>query len=282
MSHASRSACSPQYASTFQSASPSSTSTRCTTPSSNPAEHRVRDAHADHLRRPRPRRPRSHPSHNGAAPLMLFQSAAATSAARIRPAQMLVRHGSGVLLFSGRRTSSSNSTPDSCASFGGAPARLGFFATPRHGQPGHVGPLSLSSGTDITRSTSQPRSRGMSTVVTDGTAANSFKLIRKSSHRAPLTRVDTGSGPRHRLSSPCRGSPARTHRSPARSPPPRPLQPDPHAGEVEKSWGDLYDRAGGERSQLWYLPNATHTGALRQYPRAYERRVVAFFDDHLG
>ena len=43
-----------------------------------------------------------------------------------------------------------------------------------------------------------------------------------------------------------------------------------------------FDRAGGERSQLWYLPNATHTGALRQYPRAYERRVVAFFDDHLG
>ena len=38
------------------------------------------------------------------------------------------------------------------------------------------------------------------------------------------------------------------------------------AGKIEQSWGELYDRAGGERSQLWYLPNATHTGALRQYP----------------
>ena len=54
------------------------------------------------------------------------------------------------------------------------------------------------------------------------------------------------------------------------------------AGEIEKSWGEIYDRAGGERSQLWYLPDATHTAALRQYPREYERRVVAFFDDHLG
>ena len=35
-------------------------------------------------------------------------------------------------------------------------------------------------------------------------------------------------------------------------------------------------------SQLWYLPKATHTAALRQYPREYERRVVAFFDEHLG
>ena len=43
--------------------------------------------------------------------------------------------------------------------------------------------------------------------------------------------------------------------------------------------GDLYDRAGGERSQFWYLPDATHTGALRQYPSQYERRVVDFFDD---
>jgi hypothetical protein len=53
------------------------------------------------------------------------------------------------------------------------------------------------------------------------------------------------------------------------------------AGEVEKSWGELYDRAGGERSELWYLPKATHTAALRQYPPEYERRVVGFLDTHL-
>ena len=54
------------------------------------------------------------------------------------------------------------------------------------------------------------------------------------------------------------------------------------AGEIEKSWGELYDRAGGDRSELWYLPHATHTAALRQYPREYEQRVVGFLDGHLG
>ena len=45
------------------------------------------------------------------------------------------------------------------------------------------------------------------------------------------------------------------------------------AGKIEKSWGELYDRAGGDRVQLWYLPHASHTAALRQYPREYEQRV---------
>jgi hypothetical protein len=54
------------------------------------------------------------------------------------------------------------------------------------------------------------------------------------------------------------------------------------AGGVEKSWGELYDRAGGDRAEVWSLPHASHTAALRQYPRAYEQRVVGFLDDHLG
>ena len=53
------------------------------------------------------------------------------------------------------------------------------------------------------------------------------------------------------------------------------------AGQAEKEWGELYDRAGGEQSELWYLPDAGHTAALRQYPDAYEQRVSSFFDEHL-
>jgi len=54
------------------------------------------------------------------------------------------------------------------------------------------------------------------------------------------------------------------------------------AGKTEKEWGELYDRAGGERSTLWYLPKASHTAALRQYPAEYEHRVVGYLDEHLG
>jgi hypothetical protein len=53
------------------------------------------------------------------------------------------------------------------------------------------------------------------------------------------------------------------------------------ANKAEKQWGELYDRRGGARSELWYLPHAGHTAALRQYPAAYERRVTSFLDAHL-
>ena len=32
----------------------------------------------------------------------------------------------------------------------------------------------------------------------------------------------------------------------------------------------------------WNLPRATHTAALRQFPRAYEARVVAFLDSAMS
>ena len=53
------------------------------------------------------------------------------------------------------------------------------------------------------------------------------------------------------------------------------------AGKPEKEWGELYDKAGGARSELWYLPKAGHTAALKQYPEAYEQRVTSFFDTNL-
>ena len=42
-----------------------------------------------------------------------------------------------------------------------------------------------------------------------------------------------------------------------------------------------HDRSGGARSELWYLPRAGHTAALKHYPDAYERRVTEFLDAHL-
>ena len=39
--------------------------------------------------------------------------------------------------------------------------------------------------------------------------------------------------------------------------------------------------AAGSSARLWELPGGGHTGALSAMPRAYERRVVGFFDDAL-
>jgi uncharacterized protein len=40
----------------------------------------------------------------------------------------------------------------------------------------------------------------------------------------------------------------------------------------------LYRDAGGDRVELWEIPDAGHTGGLRTHPREYELRTVAFLD----
>jgi hypothetical protein len=43
---------------------------------------------------------------------------------------------------------------------------------------------------------------------------------------------------------------------------------------------DFYGRAHAK--QLWEVPGSKHIGGLAAHPREYERRIVAFFDDHLS
>ena len=55
------------------------------------------------------------------------------------------------------------------------------------------------------------------------------------------------------------------------------------AGAPEKPWGEAYDRAAGDRPlDVWYLPKATHTAAIREVAPEYERRVTEFFARTLG
>ena len=54
------------------------------------------------------------------------------------------------------------------------------------------------------------------------------------------------------------------------------------AASPETPFGEAYDRAAGERpSQVWYLPDVGHTGAIRQAAPEYERRVTVFLDEAL-
>jgi hypothetical protein len=43
----------------------------------------------------------------------------------------------------------------------------------------------------------------------------------------------------------------------------------------------LYRLARGPKS-LWVVPGARHNQSIHQQPESYERRLVAFFDEHLG
>ena len=219
------------------------------------------------------------PSRNGAAVLML-SGGGGDIGGTIRHAKMLVRHGYGVLLFGGRGTGDSEGAVNSYG-WGrekDAATALDYLATRADVQPGRVGALGLSTGADMAIDIAARRA-DVRAVVSDGTAAIGNEDVKEFTHD-PLTRlngwvlfkaleiIEGRSGPDASLA----GQIARSRA--------------PHlliaAGKVEKSWGELYERAGGDRSELWYLPKATHTAALRQYPHEYEQRVVGFFDEHLG
>ena len=193
---------------------------------------------------------------------------------------MLVRHGYGVLLFDPRGTGNSEGTVNSYG-WGwekDAAAALDFLATRDDVEPGRVGALGLSTGADMAidiaarrddvkrrgrRRHGRDRLRGHQGVHrrTRSTRVHGWVLFKA------IEIIQGRSGPKASLADQI-----------ARSRAPHLLV---SAGKIEKEWGELYDRAGGDRSELWYLPKASHTAALRQYPEAYEQRVVSFLDENL-
>jgi len=218
------------------------------------------------------------PSRNGAAVLML-SGGSGDIRGTIAHAQLLARHGYGVLLFGGRGTGNSEGTPNSYG-WGrekDAAAALDYLATRKDVRPGRVGALGLSTGADMAIDIAARRS-DVRAVVADGTAAIGYEDV-KAFTANPVTRlngwvlfksleiIQGRTGPDASLVDQIARSRA-SHLLVA-------------AGPAEKDWGELYQRAGGENTDVWLLPNAKHTAALRQYPRAYEQRVLAFFDQHL-
>jgi fermentation-respiration switch protein FrsA (DUF1100 family) len=54
------------------------------------------------------------------------------------------------------------------------------------------------------------------------------------------------------------------------------------SAQGEYEYGDAYDRAAGNRPvEHWYLPDVSHTDAIREAAPQYERRVTRFFDRYL-
>jgi pimeloyl-ACP methyl ester carboxylesterase len=215
------------------------------------------------------------PSRNGASVLMISGSGG-NRRSTLRHARMLVRHGYGVLVYDPRGSGDSGGTVNSYG-WGwekDAAAALDFLAKRDDVEPGRVGVLGLSTGADIAIDIAARRD-DVKAVVADGSAAIGYQDI-KAYTDDPLTRapmwllfktlevIQGRSEPKAALADQI-----------ARSHAPSLLV---SAGKPEKQWGELYDKAGGARSTLWYLPKAGHTAALRQYPQAYEQRVVSFLD----
>ena len=218
------------------------------------------------------------PSENGASVLMI-SGGGGNRRSTLRHAEMLVRHGYGVLVYDPRGSGNSEGTVNSYG-WGwekDAAAALDFLAQRDDVEPGRVGALGLSTGADIAIDIAARRD-DVKAVVADGAAAIGYEDI-KALTGATLTRapmwvlfkslevIQGRPGPKEALADQI-----------ARS---RAQHLIISAANAEKEWGELYDKAGGARSELWHLPKASHTAALRQYPEAYEQRVVSFFDENL-
>src|SRR5215208_402250 len=218
------------------------------------------------------------PSQNGASVLMI-SGGGGNRRSTLRHAKMLVRHGYGVLLYDPRGSGNSEGTINSYG-WGwekDAAAALDFLAERDDVEPGRVGVLGLSTGADVAIDIAARRD-DVQAVVADGSAAIGYEDIKRYTDDS-LTRVPMWvlfktieviqgrSGPEKSLAEQIASSHA------------------PHllvsAGEPEKAWGELYDKAGGAHSELWHLPAASHTAALGQYPQAYEQRVISFLDTNL-
>ncbi len=219
------------------------------------------------------------PTRNGAT-VLVIPGGGSNRMGPLRHAKMLERQGYGVLVYDARGLGHSEGTPNS---YGwdwdkDIDAALAYLKGRDEVDPARIGALGLSTGADMAVDAAGRRS-DIAAVVADGTAAIGYHDIEeyssKTLDRAPMWLlfktmevIRAGSAPKVSLAD--RIAATRT----------------PHllvaAGKAEKDWGEIYDREGGDRSEVWYLPKASHTAALKQYPAAYEQRVSAFFESHLG
>jgi uncharacterized protein len=195
----------------------------------------------------------------------------------LRHATMLERQGYGVMVYDPRGMGNSEGTANSYA-WGwehDVDAALDYLGT--RDDVDRIGALGLSSGADMAIDAAGRRD-DLRAFVADGSAAIGYEDIKAYSDETLLRAsmwpvfktieiIKGRSGPAVSLADRIEDS-----RAPSLL---------IAAGPPEKEWGELYDRRGGDRSELWYLPKASHTAALKQYPEQYERRVTAFFAEHL-
>ena len=140
--------------------------------------------------------------------------------------------------------------------------------------PRRIGGLGLSTGADVLVEAGAQR-RDLAAIVADGTAAGSFEDWRR------LRGTELGLPPGwvmfttiRVLSGDAPGPPLQDLIARTRTPT---LLISAGTAE-ERDFNVLYDRTAKGPVEHWNLPGAHHTAALRERPRVYERRVLAFLD----
>jgi hypothetical protein len=197
----------------------------------------------------------------------------------VRHAELLGRHGYGVLVYDSRGRGESEGSPVAMG-WGwekDVEGALTFLRQRPDVDPERIGGLGLSTGADVLFEVASEH-RTLKAVVADGATAESFADYRELSgldEAAPYwwtmytaARVLSGSSP---------GEPLKELVQRV-SPTPLLLIATGRDLPAERDFNRIYADAAREPVELWDLPDVDHTAAVRQRPREYERRVVGFFD----
>jgi dienelactone hydrolase len=218
------------------------------------------------------------PPANGAAIILIHGAGDSRDAVR-RYAEMLARHGYGVLALDLRGHGES----------GGATNRLGWRGTrdvkaavaylQARDDVTAIGGLGLSLGGEVLLGAAS-ECPALQAIVADGATQRSIAELRALESERPLYRNFTA-----------RVMFATVWLLSGDDPPSPTLLDSMIQAEstvflliaggsnaLEVDFNQMFAAAVGERAALWVAPDAPHTGAFRRYPGEYEQRVIAFFD----
>lgn len=220
------------------------------------------------------------PSKNRAA-VLVVHGGGGDRTGSLRHAELLARHGFGVLVYDSRGRGESEGGHNALGwgwekDVAGA---LTFLRERPDVDSARIGGLGLSTGADVLIEVATAH-RELKAVVSDGATARSFDDVRNLvgfDETAPFfwtltaaVRVFSGSSP----GEPLKELAARV------SPTPLLLIASGNA-QRESEYNRLYAEAAREPVELWAIPDGTHTAAIRERPDEYEQRVIGFFDQAL-
>jgi poly(3-hydroxybutyrate) depolymerase len=216
------------------------------------------------------------PTRNGAT-LLVVHGGGGDRTGAVAHARLLVRHGYGVLLYDARGRGRSEGAQNAFGwgwteDIAGAVA---FLKRRPEVDPRRIGGLGLSTGADALIQAAGHGS-DLHAVVADGAAAESFEDWRRLQGLGAMSPFFAAEFATVRITSGAKPGP------PLEDMIKRIAQPLLliSAGRAEEyRFNVKYDRVAGTRPvEHWNVPQAGHTGAIRNAPIAYERRVTAFFD----
>ena len=218
------------------------------------------------------------PSRNGATVIVVHGGGSDREDSTAH-AELLAKHGYGVLLYDSRGRGESDGAPNG---YGwdwrkDVEGAIEFLRGRGEVDPDRIGGLGLSSGADTLIDLAGDTDE-FAAVVADGAAGASFEDARRLNGTSPqavpgwlmfsAVRVLSGDAPG------------------------RPLEDQVDkldtptlllsAGTTQEyDFNVLYEKVGNPMVEHLNLPDATHTHAIHDAPRIYERRVTSFFDDAL-